>query len=121
MVWREGKGAYPSQWTGPMKVVVDENAQTVWTTMASKLHRAAPEYVRPVSAMEAKQTVIFPHESSVSIIAQQIPHNQQSISRVDTQPDVSLPPPPNPSAHNPDTTNNPHNPNSNHPNNPEDD
>lgn len=27
MVWRQGKGAYPDQWTGPMKVVVHENAQ----------------------------------------------------------------------------------------------
>ena len=50
MVWRQGKGAYADQWIGPMRVVVHENAQTVWTTMAAKLYRAAPEHVRPVSA-----------------------------------------------------------------------
>jgi len=77
MVWRQGKGAYPDQWTGPMKVVVHENAQTVWTTMAAKLYRAAPEHVRPVSEMEAKGIVILPNEPSVSQIAQQLPRQLQ--------------------------------------------
>ena len=54
MVWKEGKGAYQGQWIGPMKVVVHENAQVVWTTMASKLYRTAPEFLRPVTAMEAR-------------------------------------------------------------------
>ena len=73
MVWRQGRGAYADQWTGPMRVVVHENAQTVWTTMAAKLYRAAPEHVRPVSAMEAKEIVILPNEPSTSIIANQLP------------------------------------------------
>ena len=72
MIWREGKGALSGQWIGPMKVVVHENAQTVWTTMSSKLYRSAPEHVRPVSSSEAHKIRILPNEPSVSRIAQQI-------------------------------------------------
>jgi hypothetical protein len=79
-----------------MKVVVHENAQTVWTTMATKLYRAAPEHIRPVSAMEAKSIVILPNEPSVSTIAQQLPLNnperQNPITTHSPQPDVTLPP-----------------------------
>ena len=107
MVWRQGKGAYPDQWTGPMKVVVHENAQTVWTTMAAKLYRAAPEHVRPVSAMEAKGIVILPNEPSVSQIAQQLPtHLPNAMQNNHTQnpsTDVTLPPSNN--QVNPTTTN----------------
>ena len=96
MVWRQGRGAASDQWTGPMKVVVHENAQTVWTTMATKLYRAAPEHIRPVSAMEAKSIVILPNEPSVSTIAQQLPSNnperQNPIITHNPQPDVTLPP-----------------------------
>ena len=72
MIWREGKGALHGQWVGPMKVVVHENAQTVWTTMASKLYRVAPEHIRPVSASETHKIKILPNELSISKIAQQI-------------------------------------------------
>ena len=72
MIWRAGKGALPGQWLGPMKVVVHENAQTIWTTMSSKLFRVAPEHVRPVSAAEAHKIRVLPNEPSVSRIAQQI-------------------------------------------------
>ena len=99
MVWRQGRGAASDQWTGPMKVVVHENAQTVWTTMATKLYRAAPEHIRPVSAMEAKSIVILPNEPSVSTIAQQLPpHNPERLEPViahNPLPDVTLPPDPN--------------------------
>ena len=72
MVWKEGKGAYQGQWIGPMKIVVHENAQVVWTTMASKLYRTAPEFIRPVTAMEARGISILPGETTVSRIAQQL-------------------------------------------------
>ena len=72
MIWREGKEALPGSWIGPMKVVVHENAQTVWTTMSSKLYRVAPEHIRPVSASEAQKIRIYPNDPSVSKIAQQI-------------------------------------------------
>ena len=35
MVWKQGNGALPGHWIGPMKVVVHENNKTVWTTMAA--------------------------------------------------------------------------------------
>ena len=72
MVWREGKGAYQGNWQGPMRVVVHESAQIIWTTMASKLFRTAPEMIRPVTAMEAKNILLLPGEASVSKIAQQL-------------------------------------------------
>ena len=73
MVWRQGKGDYPGYWSSPQKVVVHENSQTIWTTVASKLFRSAPEHIRPVTASEAKQITITPNEPSISTIAQQIP------------------------------------------------
>jgi hypothetical protein len=109
MVWRQGKGAYADQWTGPMRVVVHENAQTVWTTMAAKLYRAAPEHVRPVSAMEAREIVVLPNEPSTSIIASQLPvhmnNPQINQNAHNPNPDITLPTPP--------TVNNPIIPNPN--------
>ena len=97
MVWRQGKGAYADQWIGPMRVVVHENAQTGWTTMAAKLYRAAPEHVRPVSAMEAREIVVLPNEPSTSIIASQLPGHmnnpQINQNAHNPNPDVTLPPP----------------------------
>ena len=61
MVWKQGNGALPGQWIGPMKVVIHENNKTVWTTMASKLYRCAPEHVRPVTASDASTSEIARH------------------------------------------------------------
>lgn len=72
MTWKQGKGAQPGHWLGPMKVVVHENAQTIWTTLACKLHRCAPEHVRPVTANEAREIPLHSKEPSVSSIAQQL-------------------------------------------------
>ena len=72
MVWREGKGAYQGLWQGPMRVVVHENAQVIWTTMASRLYRTAPEMIRPVTAMEAHSIQILPGDMTVSKVAQQL-------------------------------------------------
>ena len=122
MVWREGKGANPSQRVGPMKVVVHENAQTIWVTMASKLHRAAPEHVRPVSAMEARDIVIFPNEPSISIIAQQIPRTNIPQPIHNPMPDMSLPDSTvvTPSINDPSNNGNPNVSNNPHLNNPDD-
>ena len=82
MCWRQGKGAQEGFWAGPMKVVIHENAQTIWTTQASRLYRCATEHVRPVSAHEARGIPIPNKEPSVSIIAQQLPSIQsQGITR----------------------------------------
>eukprot|EP00435_Cladocopium_sp_Y103_P041817 s1270_g11.t1 len=88
MVWKQGKGAMPGHWLGPMKVVVHENTQTVWTTMACKLYRCAPEHIRPVSANEAQNIPIQSNEIPVSQIAKQIPQLQtQGITRAINVPD----------------------------------
>ena len=72
--WKQGQGAIPGHWLGPMKVVVHENPQTdIWTTMACKLYRCAPEHARPVSAHEAQEIPINSHEPAISTIAQQCP------------------------------------------------
>ena len=72
MVWKQGNGALPGQWLGPMKVVVHENNKTIWTTMASKLYRCAPEHVRPVSAQEAQSIILTPGDQSTSEIAKHL-------------------------------------------------
>ena len=95
MVWRPGKGNLAGVWSGPMKIVVQENQQTIWTTVASKLFRSSPEHVRPVTASEARDIPMSANEPSVSIIAQQIPQGaQQGISRaIDTSSNIPHNPP----------------------------
>ena len=51
MVWKSGLN---EGWRGPMKVVIHENAQTVWITQNCKLYRHAPEHIRPVTALESR-------------------------------------------------------------------
>lgn len=100
MIWKQGKGALPGMWHGPMKIVVHENAQTVWTTMSSKLFRVAPEHVRPVTAAEAKDIKIPAQEPSISQIAQQIPQvSNQGVTQVfqpnsDMSPNLPITEPP---------------------------
>ncbi len=72
MVWKQGNGALPGQWIVPMKIVIHENSKTVWTTMASKLCRCAPEHVRPVSAHEAQTIIITPDDQSASEIVKHL-------------------------------------------------
>ncbi len=103
MVWREGKGAYQGYWQGPMRIVVQESAQVIWTTMASKLFRTAPEMVRPVTAMEARDILLRPGEASVSKIAQQLEGiRNQGVTQVMDLPhnNSNMPEPTNP--HSPD-------------------
>ena len=72
MIWKQTNGTLPDQWIGPMRVVVHENSQTIWTTMCSKLYRNAPEHVRPVTAAEARNIQITRDTPSISSIAQQL-------------------------------------------------
>ena len=72
MIWKQTNGALPDQWLGPMRIVVHENNQTIWTTMGSKLYRSAPEHVRPVTAFEARGIQIVKDTPPISIIAQQL-------------------------------------------------
>ena len=88
MVWREGKGGYQGFWQGPMRVVVHESAQIVWTTMASKLFRTSPELIRPVTAMEARNITTLPGDTGISKIAQQLDavRNQGVTQAIDLSP-----------------------------------
>ena len=88
MVWREGKGGYQGFWQGPMRVVVHESAQIVWTTMASKLFRTSPELIRPVTAMEARNITTPPGDTGISKIAQQLDavRNQGVTQAIDLSP-----------------------------------
>ena len=105
MIWREGKGDYPGSWQGPMRVVVHENQQTIWTTAQSKLYRVAPEHVRPVTAVEAQGIQVSSQDNPISVIAQQLSsvrnqgviqaHHQESQSgpvMEEIQPSPNIPP-----------------------------
>ena len=51
MVWRK-RGEATGNWQGPMQVIIQEGHNVIWATMGNKLFRAAPENVRPLSAVE---------------------------------------------------------------------
>jgi len=72
MVSKQGQGALPGSWLGPMKVIFQENHRTIWITMLSKLYRCAPEHVRPVTAAEAQTIVLTPDDNSSSEIARHL-------------------------------------------------
>ena len=86
MIWKQNNGALPSRWIGPMRVVVHENHQTIWTTMLSKLYRVAPEHVRPVTAFEAREIQIDSSMTPISTIAQQLSEvrNRGTTQAIDT-------------------------------------
>ena len=103
-------------WFGPLKVVTQENEHSIWGTFGGKLHRRAPEHVRPVCALEAHQVtseqpsqlensshapVITSTNESEIIPNPEIPHqahnpisdnNSQSQDQPDTEPEASTPP-----------------------------
>ena len=72
MLWKR-KGEAEGQWEGPMQVIIQEENKVVWVTKGTKLYRAAPEHVRPLSAVEewhqdmshASQSQITSHQSSI--------------------------------------------------------
>ena len=59
MMWQPQTNQ-PGYWFGPLKVIQQESNLSVWATMGGKLHRRAPEHIRPVSSAEARQV---PEES----------------------------------------------------------
>ena len=88
MVWKQGQGALPGNWLGPMKVIVQENHRTVWVTMLSKLYRCAPEHIRPVTAAEAQSIVLRPDDNSSSEIARHLGNirGQGTVQAIDLHP-----------------------------------
>jgi hypothetical protein len=56
MMWQPNpKGGH---WFGPLKVITQEDQHSVWATQGGKLHRRAPEHIRPVCSHEARQIPI---------------------------------------------------------------
>ena len=51
MLWKQ-RGEASGQWEGPMNVIIQEGNKVVWVTRGTKLYRAAPEHIRPLSAVE---------------------------------------------------------------------
>ena len=98
MVWKQGHGALPGNWLGPMKVIVQENQKTIWVTMLSKLYRCAPEHIRPVTAAEAQTIVLSRDDASTSEIARHLGQirGQGTVQAIDlTSPEESITPPEN--------------------------
>ena len=64
MLWRSiGK------WSGPMKVIIqDLKQQVIWLSFGSKLFRAAPEHVRPLSAVEELHRAPSSPEESPEVV-----------------------------------------------------
>lgn len=88
MLWRENQ-----KWIGPLKVVLQEDNKVVWLSMANRLYKAAPEQIRPVSAVEEheldgksetsekesklKETVVRDMTQEVSTPVQKTPEPQE--------------------------------------------
>ena len=78
MVWR---GGLNSGWQGPMRVIIQENAQVVWMSQHGKIYRHAPEHVRPVTSLESRQisptevTAPLPDPSDIPTIENPIAPN----------------------------------------------
>lgn len=53
MIWKTTLGK--EQWSGPQRVVLHPDQSTVWTTVAGRLFRSAPENVRPIWIEESSQ------------------------------------------------------------------
>ena len=51
MLWKK-RGEAAGIWEGPMQVISQEGQNVVWISRGTKLYRAAPEHVRPLSAVE---------------------------------------------------------------------
>eukprot|EP00435_Cladocopium_sp_Y103_P021947 s3593_g5.t1 len=96
MMWQPSQqGGY---WFGPLKVVNQENEHSIWATQGGKLHRRAPEHVRPVCSQEARQ---IPPE----LTPNEIPNELRSTE--ERNPEIEVIPTVNPE-HNPPLNN--HNP-----------
>lgn len=54
MMWQP-QSENQGYWFGPLKVVQQEKNLSIWATKGGRLHRRAPEHVRPVCAAEARQ------------------------------------------------------------------
>ena len=108
MIWRQQQaGAPQGMWLGPMKVVVQEGQNTIWTTMTGKLYRSAPEMVRPITASEAQNITVQSDEIPMSQLVSQIPRVTSSENSITVNPNVDIPQPTNPPSPTAENTNSP--------------
>eukprot|EP00435_Cladocopium_sp_Y103_P018404 s1763_g4.t1 len=57
MMWQP-QSNHQGYWFGPLKVVQQEENLSIWATKGGRLHRRAPEHVRPVNSAEARQVTL---------------------------------------------------------------
>jgi hypothetical protein len=84
MMWQPQKNL-PGYWFGPLKVIQQEDRLSIWASMGGKLHRKAPEHVRPVCASEAHN---LPEETPITTSGRSnitpvisIPHDEPTTYR----------------------------------------
>ena len=87
MVWKNNinKGS----WIGPAKVIIQDGNNTVFCNNMGSIVRAAPEHIRPVSAVEAR---LIPLESRIQAMGTQSGTRSEACQNVPRE-DVSLPNP----------------------------
>jgi hypothetical protein len=76
MMWRDNK-----RWFGPMRVIQQDADHCIWAVFGSRMYRASPEQVRPLSAVEeiqhSKETTLEPRPDVVQVPLNQPLENQQ--------------------------------------------
>ena len=100
MMWQPAKTN--GYWFGPLKVINQEDKNTVWATHAGKIYRRALEHVRPVCSNEANQ---IPMENDESSTTEPSTNNPAAIHE-QNNPDVPPNPPITHNLNNPENSNN---------------
>ena len=83
MLWRENQ-----KWIGPLKVVTQEDHNVIWLSMGNRLCKAAPEQIRPVTAVE--ETELKDKASQESTGYLRMPQNFRDVTN-ETFPQSSFP------------------------------
>lgn len=96
MMWQPQKNL-PGYWFGPLKVIQQEDRFSIWASMGGKLHRRAPEHVRPVCASEAHNLpeeipITTPGKLNITPVIS-IPHDEPSTNNSNNHhnPEESVP------------------------------
>ena len=101
MMWQPAKTN--GYWFGPLKVINQEDKNSVWATHAGKIYRRALEHVRPVCSNEVNQ---IPMESEVSPTTEPS-HNNPIDRNAQSQSDIPQQSPITHNLNNPENANNP--------------
>ena len=71
MHWKRGLNGR-GEWIGPMRVIVQENQNTIWATMLSRMFRISPEQTRPVTSAESHQIPPLTQDPQLTPIESQL-------------------------------------------------